>query len=165
MAEQDEQIKGAPAGGPSEFEAMFEESLRTVKPGGVVKGRVVGITATHVLIDVGYKSEGQIPIQEFTDRQGNLQVKVGDDVDVYFETSEGEGGGIVLSRQRAENLKVWEDLEKAYNEGRGVEGRILGKVKGGFNVDVGVPGFLPGSHVEIRPSRNLTASSALPTVS
>ena len=126
-----------------------------MKPGGVVKGRVVGITATHVLIDVGYKSEGQTPIQEFTDRQGNLTVKVGDDVDVYFETSEGEGGGIVLSRQRAENLKIWEELESAFNEGRGVEGRIIGKVKGGFKVDVGVPGFLPGSHVEIRPSRNL----------
>jgi len=150
-----EDKQGANTGGASEFEAMFEESLRTVKPGGVVKGRVVGITATHVLIDVGYKSEGQTPIQEFTDRQGNVQVKVGDDVDVYFETNEGEGGGIVLSRQRAENLKVWEDLESAFNEGRGVEGKILGKVKGGFKVDVGVPGFLPGSHVEIRPSRNL----------
>jgi small subunit ribosomal protein S1 len=147
---QTEEAKGA-----SEFEALFEESLRTVKPGGVVKGRVVGITATHVLIDVGYKSEGQTPIQEFTDRQGNLTVKVGDDVDVYFETSEGEGGGIILSRQRAENLKIWQDLESAFNEGRGVEGKIIGKVKGGFKVDVGVPGFLPGSHVEIRPSRNL----------
>ncbi|HXV47544.1 MAG TPA: 30S ribosomal protein S1 [Candidatus Binatia bacterium] len=154
MAETD-QTKGPTSGGASEFEAMFEESLRTVKPGGVVKGRVVGITSTHVLIDVGYKSEGQTPIQEFTDRQGNLQVKIGDEVDVYFETAEGEAGGIVLSRQRAENLKIWEDLENAYNEGRGVEGRIIGKVKGGFKVDVGVPGFLPGSHVEIRPSRNL----------
>jgi small subunit ribosomal protein S1 len=155
MAEQDEQRQGTAAGGASEFEAMFEESLRTVKPGGVVKGRVVGITATHVLIDVGYKSEGQIPIQEFTDRQGNVQVKVGDDVDVYFDSSEGEGGGIVLSRQRAENLKVWEDLEKAFNEEQGIEGHIVGKVKGGFKVDVGVPAFLPGSHVDIRPSRNL----------
>jgi small subunit ribosomal protein S1 len=154
MADTDER-KGATAGGASEFETMFEESLRTVKPGGVVKGRVVGITSTHVLIDVGYKSEGQTPIQEFMDRQGNLQVKVGDDVDVYFETSEGEGGGIILSHQRAENLKIWEELESAYNEGRGVEGRIIGKVKGGFKVDVGVPAFLPGSHVEIRPSRNL----------
>src|SRR5687767_2967127 len=154
MAEQDEQ-KGAPAGGPSEFEAMFEESLRTVKPGGIVKGRVVGITATHVLIDVGYKSEGQIPIQEFTDRQGNLQVKVDDEVDVFFASSEGEGGGIVLSRQRAESMKVWEDLEKAFNDGTPVEGLIVGKVKGGFKVDVGVPAFLPGSHVDIRPSRNL----------
>ena len=129
---QTEQTSGATAGGASEFETMFEESLRTVKPGGVVKGRVVGITATHVLIDVGYKSEGQTPIQEFTDRQGHLMVKVGDDVDVYFEVSEGEGGGILLSRQRAENLKIWEEIESAYNEGRGVEGRIIGKVKGGF---------------------------------
>src|SRR2546426_12555551 len=103
MAEQDEQFKGAPAGGPSEFEALFEESLRTVKPGGVVKGRVVGITSTHVLIDVGYKSEGQISLAEFLDRQGNLQVKVGDQVDVFFDSPEGENGGIVLSRQRAEN--------------------------------------------------------------
>ncbi|MET0503664.1 MAG: 30S ribosomal protein S1, partial [Candidatus Binatia bacterium] len=122
---------------------------------GVVKGRVVGITATHVLIDVGYKSEGQIPLPEFLDRQGNLQVKVGDEVDVFFDSSEGENGGIVLSRQRAENIKIWEDIEKAFNEGTGIEGCILGKVKGGFKVDVGVPGFLPGSHVDIRPTRNL----------
>jgi small subunit ribosomal protein S1 len=154
MAEQDVNKDTATAGA-NEFEAMFEESLRTVKPGGVVKGRVVGITATHVLIDVGYKSEGQIPIQEFTDRQGNLQVKVDDEVDVFFASSEGEGGGIVLSRQRAESMKVWEDLEKAFNEGTPVEGLIVGKVKGGFKVDVGVPAFLPGSHVDIRPSRNL----------
>ncbi|HEY7553539.1 MAG TPA: 30S ribosomal protein S1 [Candidatus Binatia bacterium] len=154
MAEHDVN-KGADAGGPTEFEALFEESLRTVKPGGIVKGRVVGVTATHVLIDVGYKSEGQIPIQEFTDRQGKLQVKVGDEVDVYFASSEGENGGIVLSRQRAESIKIWEELEKAFNEGRAVEGAIVGKVKGGFKVDVGVPAFLPGSHVEIRPSRNL----------
>jgi len=155
MAEQDEQNKSASAGETSEFEAMFEESLRTVKPGGIVKGRVVGITSTHVLIDVGYKSEGQIPIHEFTDRQGNVQVNVGDDVDVFFDSSENEGGGIALSRLRAENLKIWEELEKAFNEGSGVGGHIVGKVKGGFKVDVGVPAFLPGSHVDIRPNRNL----------
>jgi small subunit ribosomal protein S1 len=155
MVENDEQKSGAGPGGANEFEALFEESLRTVKPGGVVKGRVVGITSTHVLIDVGYKSEGQIPLQEFTDRQGNVQVKVGDDVDVYFDSSEGENGGIVLSRQRAESMKVWEEVEKAFNEGQGIEGHIVGKVKGGFKVDVGVPAFLPGSHVDIRPSRNL----------
>ncbi|MGE5305286.1 MAG: 30S ribosomal protein S1 [Alphaproteobacteria bacterium] len=155
MAQNEQENKGATAGGASDFEALFEESLRTVKPGGVVKGRVVGITSTHVLIDVGYKSEGQIPLQEFTDRHGNVQVKVGDDVDVYFDSSEGENGGIVLSRQRAENMKIWEEIEKAYNEGMGIEGHIVGKVKGGFKVDVGVPGFLPGSHVDIRPSRNL----------
>ena len=155
MAEQEQQKDGAAAGGASEFEAMFEESLRTVKPGGIVKGRVVGITSTHVLIDVGYKSEGQIPIHEFTDRQGNVNVKVGDDVDVYFDSSESESGGIQLSRLRAENLKVWDEIEKAFNEGRGIEGLIVGKVKGGFKVDIGIPAFLPGSHVDIRPNRNL----------
>jgi small subunit ribosomal protein S1 len=155
MVQNDEQKTDASPGGPNEFEALFEESLRTVKPGGVVKGRVVGITSTHVLIDVGYKSEGQIPVQEFMDRQGNVQVKVGDDVDVYFDSSEGDNGGIVLSRQRAESMKVWEKIEKAFNEGEGIQGHIIGKVKGGFKVDVGVPAFLPGSHVDIRPSRNL----------
>jgi len=155
MVQNDEQKTGASPGGANEFQALFEESLRTVKPGGVVKGRVVGITSTHVLIDVGYKSEGQIPVHEFMDRQGNVQVKVGDDVDVYFDSSEGENGGIVLSRQRAESMKVWEKIEKAFNEGEGIQGHIIGKVKGGFKVDVGVPAFLPGSHVDIRPSRNL----------
>jgi small subunit ribosomal protein S1 len=152
---QDEEKKGTEAGGANDFEALFEESLRSVKPGGIVKGTVVGITATHVLIDVGYKSEGQIPLHEFMDRAGNLQVKTGDEVDVFFDSSEGEGGGIVLSRQRAQNIKVWEDIETAFNEGTPIEGVIVGKVKGGFKVDVGVPGFLPGSHVDIRPSRNL----------
>jgi len=155
MVQKDEEKNSATAGGANEFETLFEESLRTVKPGGVVKGRVVGITSAHVLIDVGYKSEGGIPIQEFSDRHGNLQVKVGDEVDVFFDSPEGENGGIVLSRQRAENIKLWEEIEKAYNEGLGIEGHIVGKVKGGFRVDVGVPGFLPGSHVDIRPSRNL----------
>src|SRR5438132_6804002 len=155
MVQKDEEKDSATAGGANEFETLFEESLRTVKPGEVVKGRVVGITSTHVLIDVGYKSEGGIPIQEFSDRHGNLQVKVGDEVDVFFDSSEGENGGIVLSRERGENMKVWEEIEKAYNEGLGIEGRIVGKVKGGFRVDVGVPGFLPGSHVDVRPTRNL----------
>lgn len=155
MVQKDEEKSSATPSGANDFEALFEESLRTVKPGGVVKGQVVGITSTHVLIDVGYKSEGQIPVHEFSDRQGGLQVKVGDEVDVFFDSSEGENGGIVLSRQRAENIKLWEEIEKAYNEGRGIEGHIVGKVKGGFKVDVGVPGFLPGSHVDIRPSRNL----------
>ena len=155
MAQNEKEKTGAPPGAANEFEALFEESLRTVKPGEVVKGVVVGVTSTHVLIDVGYKSEGQIPLSEFLDREGNLQVKVGDEVDVFFDSSEGENGGIVLSRQRAENMKVWEEIEKAFNEGKGVEGYIVGKVKGGFKVDVGVPGFLPGSHVDVRPTRNL----------
>jgi small subunit ribosomal protein S1 len=155
MAQRESDNKpGATSG--DDFRALFEESLRTVRPGGVVKGRVVGITTTHVMVDVGYKSEGQIPLQEFLDRHGNVQVKVGDDIDVFFDSSESENGSIVLSRQRAENIRAWEEVEKAYREGSGVEGVILSKIKGGFKVEVmGISAFLPGSHVDIRPTRNL----------
>ncbi|MFQ5902433.1 MAG: 30S ribosomal protein S1 [Candidatus Binatia bacterium] len=155
MAQKEEDKRPGVTSSSDDFETLFEESMRSVKPGGVVKGRVVGITATHVMIDVGYKSEGQIPLQEFLDRQGKVQVVVGDEVDVFFDSSEDENGGVVLSRQRAENIKVWEEIERAHREGLGVEGVILAKVKGGFKVDVGAPAFLPGSHVDIRPTRNL----------
>ena len=155
MAQKEEGKKPEVTSGGDDFQTMFEESMRSVKPGGVVKGRVVGITATHVMIDVGYKSEGQIPLQEFLDRDGKVQVQVGDEVDVFFDSSEDDNGDIILSRERAENIKIWEEIERAFREGLGVEGVILSKVKGGFNVDVGVPGFLPGSHVDVRPTRNL----------
>ncbi len=144
------------AQGEDEFRTLFEESIRSIKPGGIVKGTVVGITQTHVVVDVGYKTEGQIPVKEFTDRTGEIQVKVGDEVDVFFDSlDDEENGGIVLSRERAENIKVWEDIEKAFNEGTSVEGTILARVKGGFKVDVGVMGFLPGSHVDVRPNRSV----------
>ncbi len=155
MAQKEEGKKPEVTSGGDDFQTMFEESMRSVKPGGVVKGKVVGITATHVMIDVGYKSEGQIPLQEFSDRDGKVQVQVGDEVDVFFDSSEDDNGDIILSRERAENIKIWEEIERAFREGLGVEGVILSKVKGGFNVDVGVPGFLPGSHVDVRPTRNL----------
>ncbi|MBI2350085.1 MAG: 30S ribosomal protein S1 [Deltaproteobacteria bacterium] len=155
MAQKEEGKKPEVTSGGDDFQTMFEESMRSVKPGGVVKGRVVGITATHVMIDVGYKSEGQIPLQEFLDRDGKVRVQVGDEVDVFFDSSEDDNGDIILSRERAENIKIWEEIERAFREGLGVEGVILSKVKGGFNVDVGVPGFLPGSHVDVRPTRNL----------
>jgi len=155
MAQKEEGKKPEVTSGGDDFQTMFEESMRSVKPGGVVKGKVVGITATHVMIDVGYKSEGQIPLQEFLDRDGKVQVQVGDEVDVFFDSSEEDNGDIILSRERAENIKIWEEIERAFREGLGVEGVILSKVKGGFNVDVGVPGFLPGSHVDVRPTRNL----------
>lgn len=155
MAQKEADKRPEAQGSGDDFQVLFEASMRSVKPGGIVKGRVVDITATHVMVDVGYKSEGQIPLQEFLDREGNVQVKVGDEVEVFCNSLEGENGGIALSHQRAQNLKVWEELEKAYREGSGVEGVIVAKVKGGLKVDVGVPGFLPGSHIDIRPTRNL----------
>ncbi|TMA13682.1 MAG: 30S ribosomal protein S1 [Deltaproteobacteria bacterium] len=156
MTEKEEDRKPSVTRGGDDFRTLFEQSLRSVRPGGVVRGRVVGITPTHVMVDVGYKSEGQVPLQEFLDRHGNVQVKIGDEIDVFFDSPEGENGDIVLSRERAENIKAWDEVEKACRDGSAVEGMILAKVKGGFKVDVmGLPGFLPGSHVDIRPTRNL----------
>ena len=143
------------AGGSDDFGSMFEQSMRAVKPGEVVIGRVVHVGRDHVTVDIGYKSEGQIGIHEFRARDGSIDVKEGDDIDVYFESSESEDGGIVLSRQKAEQFRVWRDIEKAYEKEGAVEGTIVGKVKGGLKVDIGVPAFLPGSHADLRPARNL----------
>jgi small subunit ribosomal protein S1 len=155
MMQSDELTKPKAGGSEDDFRTLFEASIRSVQPGGIVKGRIVGITPTHVMVDVGYKSEGQIPISEFLDKAGNVKVSVGDDVDVFFDSEEGEDGDIVLSREKAEGIKVWERMEEACHEGFAVEGEIVARVKGGFRVDVGVVGFLPASHVDIRPIRNL----------
>jgi small subunit ribosomal protein S1 len=138
-----------------DFGALFESSLKQVRPGEVVRGHVVQVTRDYVTVDIGYKSEGQIPIHEFTARDGTVEVQPGDEVDVYFDSSEGEHGGIALSRSRAEQLKVWTDIERAFQGEGTVEGTIVGKVKGGLKVDIGVSAFLPGSHADIRPARNL----------
>jgi small subunit ribosomal protein S1 len=138
-----------------DFGQLFEQSLKLVKPGEVVRGQVVQIANGFVTVDIGYKSEGQIPIAEFRDRDGQVDVKVGDDVDVFFESSEGDTGSVSLSRLKAEQVKVWRDIEQAYNEGVPIEGLIVGKVKGGLKVDIGVSAFLPGSHADLRPTRNL----------
>jgi small subunit ribosomal protein S1 len=138
-----------------DFGRLFEESLRNVKPGEVVKGQVVQIANGFVTVDIGYKSEGQIPVAEFRDREGSIRAQVGDEVEVFFESSEGDTGAVSLSRAKAEQFKVWREIEQAYNEGAPIEGLIVGKVKGGLKVDIGVAAFLPGSHADLRPTRNL----------
>jgi small subunit ribosomal protein S1 len=145
----------APDGGNDEFRRLFEESLRPVKPGDVVTGRIVSVGRDQVTVDIGYKSEGQIPISEFTTRDGEVTVHEGDEIDVFFDGEDAEHGGILLSRSRAEQAKVWRDIEAAFQNNGVVEGVIVGKVKGGLKVDVGVPAFLPGSHADLRPARNL----------
>jgi small subunit ribosomal protein S1 len=142
-------------GGADDFGRMFEQSMRAVKPGEIVVGRVVLVARDYVTVDIGYKSEGQIGIHEFRERDGSIGVHEGDEIDVYFESSDNEEGGIVLSRQKAEQYRVWRDIEKAFEEEGAVEGTIVGKVKGGLKVDIGVPAFLPGSHADLRPARNL----------
>src|SRR5207249_1616869 len=126
--------------------AEFEE-------GEVVRGRVVHIGTGEVLVDVGYKSEGAIPVEEF---RGNLP-KVGEDIDVYLEAKEDSEGLIVLSKEKADKIRVWDAITQAYDKGTPVEGRIVEVVKGGLAVDVGVKAFLPGSQVDLRPVKNLAS--------
>src|SRR5437660_67499 len=142
-------------GAEDDFGSLFEQSLKSPKPGDVVTGRVVRIGRDTVTVDIGYKSEGQISVAEFMERGGGVTVQEGDPVDVYFESTDTESGEIFLSRQKAEQFKVWHEIEKAFERDGAVEGTIVGKVKGGLRVDIGVPAFLPGSHADIRPTRNL----------
>ena len=151
----EESRNAAAAGGDNDFGALFEESMRAVRPGEVVRGRVVLVSRDFVTVDIGFKSEGQVPIREFIDRTGAVEVQVGDDVDVYFDGTDSEHGGVVLSRAKAEQFKIWRDIEEAFQHDGAIEGVITGKVKGGLKVDVGVAAFLPGSHADLRPARNL----------
>ncbi len=138
-----------------DFGQMFEESMRSVKPGEIVRGRIVKIGPEVVTIDIGYKSEGHIPVTEFRQRDGRITVSEGDEIDVYFDAADSEQEGIVLSRAKAEQYRVWHDIEESYNNKTPIEGTVVGKVKGGLKVDIGVPAFLPGSHVDLRPVRDL----------
>ena len=137
---------------------MFEESLRVrdgVKEGDIVKGEVVLVTRDHVVVDIGYKSEGTITMSEFTQVNGVPQVKVGDKIDVFVESREDEEGGVILSKEKADKLKVWDEISAAAERDELVEGVIVARVKGGLSVDIGVKAFLPGSQVDLRPIRNL----------
>ncbi len=135
--------------------AMVEESFHHLREGDVVQGTVVAVTDSAVVVDIGFKSEGLIPKSEFMDRSGNITVKSGDEIDVLVERFDPVMGELRLSRERAAKMRVWEVLEAAYRQGAPVRGRVLERVKGGLAVDVGVRAFLPGSLVDLRPSRRL----------
>ena len=137
------------------FEELYEESLRSIKEGEVVRGTIIQVADEYVMVDIGYKSEGQIRASEFTDENGNMTAKVGDEVDVLLEYHEDENGEIVLSKEKAAKIKVWDEISCIYQEDGVIEGRIVSKVKGGLSVDIGVQAFLPGSQVDLRPVRNL----------
>jgi small subunit ribosomal protein S1 len=134
---------------------MYEESIRRVQEGEVVQGRIIQADKDFVLVDIGYKSEGQVPIEEFTGPDGALEVTVGDTVDVMVERWEEENGAVRLSKEKASRMIVWVDIKKAYDENGIVEGAVTSRVKGGLSVDIGVPAFLPGSQVDLRPVRDL----------
>jgi len=138
------------------MEDWFREGATSeFEEGEVVRGRVVHVGTSEVLVDVGYKSEGAIPIEEFH-RHGALP-KVGDDIEVYLEAKEDAEGLIVLSKDKADKIKVWDAITQAHDKGVPVEGRVVEVVKGGLAVDVGVKAFLPGSQVDLRPVKNLAS--------
>lgn len=144
-----------------DFAAMFEQSLQNhgtdgvVQEGEIVKGTVIQLTKDFAIIDVGYKSEGQVPISEFTNARGELNIKVGDKVDVLLESREDDKGMVVLSKEKADKMRIWDEISSACERDEIVKGTIIGRVKGGLSVDIGVKAFLPGSQVDIRPVRNL----------
>jgi len=133
----------------------WEAGLKSLKEGEVVTGKVLKILDKEVIVDIGFKSEGVIDVEEFRVPDGTLNVKVGDRVDVLLEKSENADGYVVLSKDKAERMRVWDEVEKAYETGEPILGRVVDRIKGGLKVDIGLPAFLPGSLVDIRPVRNL----------
>ncbi|HZH18127.1 MAG TPA: 30S ribosomal protein S1 [Archangium sp.] len=147
--------------GDEDFAAMFEASLKErggdgiLKEGEIVKGTVVQVTKDFAIVDIGYKSEGQVPISEFTSPRGEVSVKAGDPVEVLLESRENDTGMVVLSKEKADKMRIWDEISAACERDEIVKGTIVGRVKGGLSVDIGVKAFLPGSQVDIRPVRNL----------
>ena len=134
---------------------LYEESFKRFAEGEVVTGRIISVDKDHVLVDIGYKSEGQIRIQEFKDEEGNITAQVGDTVEVMVEWWDDEDERVVLSKEKASNIKIWDAIKKCYDEDGTIKGVISTRVKGGFSVDIGVQAFLPGSQADLRPIRNL----------
>jgi len=141
-----------------DFQTLYEESLKTLEEGQILRGTVIDITPDHVTVDVGYKSEGQIPMQEFLKRDKKVDVNIGDRIDVFLERKESGEGLLILSKEKADKINVWKDISRSCREGEVIEGEIIGKVKGGLSVDIGrIQAFLPGSQIDIKPIRNLDA--------
>jgi len=138
-----------------DFEQQVSERLDKINETELVEGKVEKITKDFVTVDFGYKSEGQIPTQEFFDAEGELTVQLGDTTEIYLERLEDERGQVVVSKEKAKKLRVWEDVGRIYDEDGVVPGVITARIKGGLSVDIGIKAFLPGSQVDLRPVRNL----------
>ena len=136
------------------FMELYEESLKSIQEGGLVRGEIVHVDKEFVLIDIGYKSEGQIPIGEFIDSEGNVTARVGDKVDVLLERREDDEGIIILSKEKAAKIKIWDEIKEIYEKGGTIKGKIVARVKGGMSVDIGLPAFLPGSQISLKPIKD-----------
>ena len=138
-----------------ELTAIYDESIRNFKAGEVISGYIVDITHDSIVVDVGFKSEGVISLEEFP--QGTGQLKVGDKVEVYIEDTENDDGVMVFSMEKANRMRLWEDLQKKFDANETIRGVVFGKIKGGLAVDIGLKAFLPGSQIDVRPPKNLDA--------
>ena len=137
------------------FADLFEKSEHNIKEGEIARGKILSIDKDYVQVDVGFKSEGLVAAWEFMNEDGSMSIEVGDEVEVLVEETEDEDGRILLSKEKAERLKVWDDISAAFEADEPVDGTIIARVKGGLSVDIGVKAFLPGSQVDLRPVRNL----------
>lgn len=137
-----------------DFAELVESSFHDIQEGEVVTGTVVQVNPEHVMVDVGSKSEGQVPIEEFQDEDGKLTVRVGDKVQVLLEDTEQSSGQVRISKTKADKIRIWERIAEVCDTQQTLPGRVVSRVKGGLQVDIGVPAFLPGSQVELRPVRN-----------
>jgi small subunit ribosomal protein S1 len=134
---------------------MYEDSFGQFKEGEVVTGVITSVDKDLVLVDIGYKSEGQIRINEFRGEDGSITAKIGDTIEVMVEWWDDEDERVILSKDKAANVKVWESIKKCHDDDGTITGTISSRVKGGFSVDIGVLAFLPGSQADLRPIRNL----------
>ena len=139
----------------TEFEKLYNQSLKSFKAGSVVRAKVLQVRSGVVMLDLGYKSYGIIPAEQFTEAELKA-LKPGDELEVFLEAAEDSNGNLILSREKAKKLQVWDSLNRAYQTGDVVKGRVLSTTKGGLNVDIGgVTAFLPGSQVDTKPVQNL----------
>lgn len=140
----------------SEFEKLLEtQTNANFVEGEVYKGKIIGMSDDLITVDIGYKQEGLVLAKEFKNYDGTMKVKMGDEIEVYLEKLESHLGNLVLSKDKAEILKAWDRISEACEKGKPVEGTVIAKVKGGLSVDIGVKAFLPGSQIDIRPTKNL----------
>lgn len=136
-----------------EMEEYYESSLKKFREGEIIEGKVIRLSKETVTIDVGFKSEGVISLKEFSESEKPLQI--GDTIELFLERAEDNDGIVVLSKEKANKIKVWEKLVKAFEAEEIIEGTVIAKAKGGLTVDIGLKSFLPGSQIDLRPVRNL----------
>lgn len=140
----------------AEFEALLSENNKgSFVEGEVYKGIIINITDDYVMVDIGYKQEGLVYAKEFKNYDGTMKVSQGDEIEVYLDKLESHLGNLVLSKDKAEILQAWDKISEACENGDSVQGTVVAKVKGGLSVDIGVKAFLPGSQIDIRPTKNL----------